>query len=400
VATDPHGFQVMLQRWPPDGPPGCTGVVDVPLSRPTRLLFAADPGALGDRDALAADVEAALHGQGGRAQVCGGPGGLECWATAEPAARNILAVVASGGPPSAPLEDFADEWLARVGFEAVGILPAGVNPDVVLPTALRSLNAILWQASPREALPELLDAVLLDTEDRRLFVSYARADGADLAEQVFEVLSQARFDVFLDRFSLAPGVDFLERIQDEILDKAMVVVVETAAALRSHWVGREVDIAVARGLGIAAINVDGSDGFREIAEDMRCRSAHRDTIRQFLLEQHRTQLLERREGLRQSVWQALVDVGVGPAAITDTAAGFAVRTPGGVRFVGISVRPADLHRFRLLGEQAGAAPAFLIHPQPAIHRRRRDLGWLSGISRVVEVDTGRIMHAAPTIAAP
>jgi hypothetical protein len=389
----------MVQRWPREEPSGCTGVTDIPPSRPTRLLLAADPPDAADRDVLAADVEAALVAQGGVTRGCGGPGELGCWATREPAARNVLAVVASTGPPSYALEDLADRWLAR-GFEAVGILPAGVDPDTLLPPRMQSLNAILWQVNPREAVPELLDKMLVDTEDRRLFISYARSDGAALAEDVFQVLSEARFDVFLDRFSLEPGVDFLARIQDEILDKAMVVVIETPAALRSRWVEQEIDIAAARGLGIAAINVDGSDGYWEIEEERRCRSADPDRIRQFLLEQHRTQLLERREGLRESVWQALVDAGVGPAAISDTASGFAVRLPGGVHYVGISLRSADLHRFRVLGEQAGAAAAFLVHPQPGIHQRRRDLGWLSGISRVAEVDSGLFVKAAPTIAVP
>src|SRR3954469_22470038 len=137
MAPDHHGFQVMLQRWPPDERPVCTGVVDVPVSRPTRLLLAADPPSVADRDALARDLEAALRAHGGRTLVCGGPGELGCWATDEPAARNILAVVGSDTPPSASLEDLADAWLAR-GFDAVGILPADVDPDVVLPTALRS----------------------------------------------------------------------------------------------------------------------------------------------------------------------------------------------------------------------------------------------------------------------
>src|SRR4051794_41947798 len=127
MAPDHHGFQVMLQRWPPDERPVCTGVVDVPVSRPTRLLLAADPPSVADRDALARDLEAALRAHGGRTLVCGGPGELGCWATGEPAARNILAVVGSGTPPSASLEGLAGAGLAP-GFGAVRLPPPPVRP--------------------------------------------------------------------------------------------------------------------------------------------------------------------------------------------------------------------------------------------------------------------------------
>jgi hypothetical protein len=351
-----------------------------------------------ERDALFAELQVAFAAHGGPFHSCLGPGDLGCWVTQDANARNILVVVCADAQPSSELEQLAAEWTARDGFEALGLVRDDLDADDVLPTALRPLNAVPWQMDVREVLPELVDSVLLDAEDRRIFISYAHADGSATAERTFNLLARARFDVFLDRFRLAPGVDFLKRIEDEILDKAMIVVIETAEAMGSPWVHQEVAIAISRGLGIAALNLGTVDGFWEISDELRCRDDDDDIIRDFLIDQHRTQLVDRREGMRESAWEALRQAGVEAADILETHDGFWVNRPAGRRLVGLSVRPADLHRFRLVGERMETDLAYLVHPQPAIQRRRRDLTWLSDVSRIVEVDSGRLVEAADEIA--
>jgi TIR domain len=398
--VDPQGFHAIVQEWPPGrGRPRCRGFVGLPLARATRIMVASDPGAEPSRALVLDGFRAALLGLGASEHRCGGPANLSCWATDDPAARNILVVVAEAPPPSFELEQLVDEW-SRRGFEPLAVVPAGADHDAVLPQSLRRLNSLVWRADPREVLPDLVDAVILEAEDRRIFVSYARVDGSATAERVFDVLQRLRFDVFLDRFRLPPGADFLVRIQDEILDKSMVVVIETAAAIASDWVRQEVNVAAARRLGLAAVNLAGSVTIREIDEVARCRVDDDDELARFLLEQHRVQLLDRREALRDSVYTALRHAGLGAREIADAPYGFVVDSGGRRRLVGVSVRPADLHRFRLAYEQASGADAFLIHPQPALHRRRRDLSWLSDVSGVVDVDEGRIDDAAAAIVAP
>jgi hypothetical protein len=242
--------------------------------------------------------------------------------------------------------------------------------------------------------------VLLDAEDRSIFISYARRDGSVTADRVFAILGAARFDVFLDRFKLPPGQDFVERIEDEIVDKSMVVVIETDTAARSPWVRHEVAVALKRGLGIAAVNLGASPATPGIAEALRFRGGDDAALGDFLLRQHRVQLAMRRESLRESVWQALVDAGASPTEITSTGLGFIVQSGGARRLVGVCVRPADLHRFRLVREVADADDAFLVHPPPTLHRRRRDLEWLSERAAVTEVDEGRITEAALAVMAP
>jgi hypothetical protein len=398
AAVDPRGFHAIVQEWPREaGRAPCRGYLDLPLAHPIRVLVASDLVATPSRDSVVAGLRKSLGGLAGREAECPGPGDLGCWATSEPAVRNVLVVVAGQAGPTPEIERLVGDWVAQ-GMEALGVVQVGLNPDVVLPQRIRTLNALVWRSDPREVLPDLVDSLLLDGEERRVFISYARADGSAVADRVFDVLERMRFDVFLDRFRLPPGSDFLERIQDEILDKAMVVVIETPRAIRSHWVRQEVSVAAARRLGLAAVNLGGSDVVREVDELARCRIDDDDEIARFLVEQHRVQLLDRREALRESVYQALRHAGLSPSAITEAPHGFVVDEPGRRRVLGLSVRPADLHRFRTAYEQANGAEAYLVHPQPAHHRRRRDLGWLSGLSQVVEIDEGRIDDAAAAIA--
>lgn len=396
--TTPQGFHAMVQRWPVDFQADhCRGYVDLPLARPTRVVLAADPGAAPSRERLLTELRRALARLAGADQHCGGPGGVDCWATSEPKVRNLLVVVTSSSPPSSGLEQFVNDWLSR-GLETLGVVDAWLNPDDVLPRAMRKLNALRWERDPLQVLPDLVDEVLLLGEDRRIFISYARADGSQIADRMFDALERRRFEVFLDRFRLSPGADFLERIQDEILDKSMVVVVETDAALASDWVKREIEFASARRLGLAAVNISGSGVATEIDEAARCRVIDDDTIAGFIVDQHRAQLLQRREALRESMYQALRDAGVYPQEITEAPHGLVVDRADLRTIIAISVRPADLHRFRLAAEQAAGAAVYIVHPQPWLQGRRRDLEWLSGVSNFIEVDEGRIDEAAEGIA--
>ncbi len=388
----------MVQRWPVDlEADHCRGYVDLPLARPTRVVLAADPGAAPSRERLLTELRRALAQLAGADQHCGGPGAVDCWEASEPEVRNLLVVVTSSSPPSSGLEKFVNDWLSR-GLETLGVVEAWLNPDDVLPRAMRKLNALRWERDPLQVLPDLVDEVLLLGEDRRIFISYARADGSRIADRVFDALERRRFEVFLDRFRLSPGADFLERIQDEIVDKSMVVVVETDAALASDWVKREIEFASARRLGLAAVNISGSGVATEIDETARCRVNDDDRIAGFIVDQHRAQLLQRREALRESMYQALRDAGVDPTEITEAPHGLVVDRAGLRTIIAISVRPADLHRFRLAADQAAGASVYIVHPQPSLQGRRRDLEWLSDVSNVIEVDEGRMDEAAEGIA--
>lgn len=401
MSGGPYGFQLMTQRWDEhSGGSDCVGCSGAPIVRATRVVVAADDRRAADRDRLLATLRTHLDADVvTTSSDCGGPCGFCCWAARDRAARNLLVYVADpSAPPSAAFASFAAEWLRQRRFDAIALLPKGAAPARVLPPEMERLHAIQWDGDVRETLPELLDALLLDDEERRVFISYSHHDGAATAERIFELLARARFDVFLDRFRLDPGIDFLMRIEDEIVDKAMVVVVETTRSARSQWVAHEINIASGKRLGLAAVNLDGARPFAAIAEQERFRGGDDDALLQFLLAQHRTQLLARREALRDSVWSALLHEGLTPERIRELPGGFHVRAPGGERLVSVAARPADLTRFRTADESAAGGSAYVVHPQPTLHRRKRDFAWLSDRTGVTEVDEGRIAHAAREIA--
>ena len=255
---DPRSFTVIIQgEHSGQYASACHGFAAFPTIAPIRVRVVGDDATLSERedlvDALLSDLAASAAGS---PESCTGPGALRCWTTREPVARNLLVVVASDASPSVELNDLVDEWVAQ-GFDAVAVFRSGLNPDQVLPAALDRQHAPSWVHDVREVAGDLLDTVLLGDEARRIFISYSHRDGAAEAERLAMLLNERRFDVFLDRFRLEPGVDFAERIADELADKAMVVVVETPEAVLSDWVRHELSIAAGQHLGLAAIHVTG-----------------------------------------------------------------------------------------------------------------------------------------------
>ena len=400
MTVDPHSFTVILQSQQAGDPAvTCRGFAQLAAVQPTRVLVVADGTVVAWRDDLA-DLLATQLGSAtaAGAQDCWGPGGFGCWATQEPGVRNLLVVVAGEQMPSPALSQLADDWRSN-GFETLGVFRADLNPDHVLPPAMQAQHAPSWQSDVREVASEIVNSIVLGAEDRRVFISYSHADGAQIAERLFGLLTKLRFDVFLDRFRLDPGVDFIERIADELIDKAMIVVVETPHAIRSTWVRHEVATAVKRRLGLAAIHLQSGPTIGEIDELARCRIDSDDVITDFLLDQHRTQLRQRRESLLESVWQSLARAGLGGGQIWPTANGFRIDSQGNPYHLTVCLRPADLHRFRLAKESASALNAVVIHPQPQRTDRRRDLAWLSESTGMAEVDEGLIDAAADQLAA-
>lgn len=395
---DPQSFSLILQRQTtPSDTSACTGYAQVALGQPVRVLLIGDDGSADDVDRLFTDLdtEFSLLSDGG-AQRCYGPCGLGCWATDTPMVRNVLVVVASDGPPAAALEQTVDTYVTN-GFDAIAVLRQGTDPDAVLPQGIRSRLAATWEFDIREVIADVLDNAVLGLDERKVFISYSRRDGAETAERLARVLTEHRFDVFLDRFRIPPGADLLERISDELIDKAMVVVVETPGSVASPWVRYEVSTAVTRRLGVAAVNLVNAPPMQSIDRSARCVVDDDDRLATFVLDQHRRQLTGKRRILLESVWRSLT-LHNDPADVQPAAGGFRVRTGSpGEYAIAVHTRPADLHRFRLAHERAAGSRPVVIHPQPERADRRHDLRWLGREVGIADVDEGRIDDAARAI---
>jgi hypothetical protein len=102
-----------------------------------------------------------------------------------------------------------------------------VNPHVALPVDVRNDVALTYGHSIDEVSHDVLQRTLLVDELRRAFTSDAWQDGFDIACDVFDALARRQFQVYLGRFGTPPGSNFVERIEEELIDKLMAVLIES-----------------------------------------------------------------------------------------------------------------------------------------------------------------------------
>jgi hypothetical protein len=141
----------------------------------------------------------------------------------------------------------------------VAVLPV-FNPTVgkyptQFPKGLHPINGAPWVTGdpPSKTATQVLKLLGLSEDDQRIFISYRQTDSARIADQLRTHLLNERWDVFLDRFSIPPGVDFQKRLDRELADKAFVVLLETPNTTDSEWLEHEVAFALQRKLGLLAV---------------------------------------------------------------------------------------------------------------------------------------------------
>lgn len=156
--------------------------------------------------------------------------------------------------------------------------PTDGSVSDLLPERLQLLNAAPWDGDPISLGVHVLAAAGLTESERRVFLSYRRTDTAAMAEQLHTSLTQAGFDVFLDRFAVPPGVDFQERLTQDLADKAFVLLLESAN-FQSEWTEYEVAYATSHRLGLLALarpNLDDAKLVPAVDEAFRLRLAEDD----------------------------------------------------------------------------------------------------------------------------
>jgi tetratricopeptide (TPR) repeat protein len=90
------------------------------------------------------------------------------------------------------------------------------------------------------------------------FISYSHGDGPKLPLRLKERLALAGFRVFLDQSEYVAGLDLRGETRRQVSKSRKLVVVARAGALRSQWVKREVDVALAQGKIPVIVNVNGA----------------------------------------------------------------------------------------------------------------------------------------------
>jgi hypothetical protein len=175
----------------------------------------------------------------------------------DPDGPPTVAVVLSGGSVTAKDVAIA-EAVDACQRALVPVLPVCTQLrryQEQVPPSLWPVNGKAWSkgASPDALAALVLQLVGLADEDRRIFLSHRRFDGSVLAEQLRTALGDDRWDVFLDRFSVPPAVDFQKRLDRELADKAFVLLLETPQASGSDWVEHEVAFALRHRLGLLSL---------------------------------------------------------------------------------------------------------------------------------------------------
>jgi hypothetical protein len=93
----------------------------------------------------------------------------------------------------------------------------------------------------------MADTVQSPAEKLKVFISYARADGAALAEDLVTGLGLAGFAPFLDRHDIAPAEDWEARLGGLIQSADTIVFIISPAAVKSERCAWEVEHAAKPG---------------------------------------------------------------------------------------------------------------------------------------------------------
>ena len=99
----------------------------------------------------------------------------------------------------------------------------------------------------------VLEALSLLRQTRRLFISYRRAESREAALQLYTLLDERGFDVFLDTHGVRSGEPFQEVLWHRLVDSDVVLLLDTKDFLGSQWTKQELAEAYAMSIGILQV---------------------------------------------------------------------------------------------------------------------------------------------------
>lgn len=423
----------------------CRAFTGVPAARRSWITIVSsgsDQGRQYVRE-LASELEAVLSASS--PEVASKPEACPCNpseldAAQYPGVRKVLVVV---GSQDQPIQDQAwfDKWYSDEHDGAVmTVLPPGRYEELVVEAIhgnpdhlLNRINAARWEKKIREVLPALLARADITTASTRVFISYRRLETLPLALQLFDRLTHEGFDVFLDRFSIQFGYDFQRRLNQELEDKSMVILLESKGLKDSKWTQHEVDFAKRNRLGLLAVrmpDVSPADLMASISKRLSPAASEfdgkvtqvptekkgvlvdqwpplkkdaLDSVVSELKQAHAEALFSRRHRLRGDIVQALLQEGLqtkyessGPLRITDE---------GKSHLLWPTTRPFEVEDFRELHTAHAASNppagsrALLVGPKAAQEPDRlARLEWLCTVTACVAFDEGNLAEFARRVA--
>lgn len=121
----------------------------------------------------------------------------------------------------------------------------------------------------------LLECVGLLRRQRRVFVSYRRAESRAAAMQLHDLMTARGFDVFLDTHSIRPGDPFQDVLWHRLCDSDVMVMLDTPTYFESKWTRREIGRARAKDIHVLRVVWPGHvpSKFTDLAETIYLDSA-------------------------------------------------------------------------------------------------------------------------------
>lgn len=226
----------------------------------------------------------------GQVKVLHAPDGTAMWEAIAAEFRNVAEVQVDDGLATVPeayevavgvfllTDDAAADaalaaYLEELTERALPVIP--VVPEIAafdfssLPDALdavRALNALGWDqgSAPGETVYRAIRRHLgLDPFVRhcKVFISYRRADGRDVAMEVYDHLHERGYRAFLDTEEIEGGEPVQHRIGEEIVERDFLLLIDSPQAPESDWIMKEVEMALAARVTVCAVRLPGSEGF-------------------------------------------------------------------------------------------------------------------------------------------
>ncbi len=418
------GAQVLVQVEQEDRSYARTAWGNVPVARCASIVLTGAPARC---RALAAAIDAAVVASGRDVVPITPPapasnGAILNAGFADPKCQKLLVLVSDGANAVAD-PPFAAPWKGISGspggdYSVLPVLPetARTSFAALIPAAYGAKNAKYWNASIDETVPAVFAAAAMTVEVPRLFISYRQKESAALAVSLFDALSHAGYDVFLDHYRIPPAANFQERLTQELGDKSMVVVLESTEILASEWTLYEINTAKTCELTVAAVHlpkgkkvtgVDDAARHQLTDADFEGGAFTRDAVLRpdalaalvtWIDQEHNQGVLRRRGALRAAIENALLLRGV-TAVTTDPAGMMQVKAAGKEYRIWPSTRSPELNDFHTtsLSTTVAQRAAVIGLASLFMHVTRARYDWLAGVSHVAMIDKGEIGAAAERI---
>lgn len=149
------------------------------------------------------------------------------------------------------LDDKTSEILANQKLDGNIILPIFLKSfSDEIPKLLSNQNGLKFKDNVSKICNLILEGFELLRSNRKIFISYKRSESSNIAIQLYEILEQNNFDVFLDTHSVDKGEDFQEELWHRMTDSDIILMLNTKDFLNSEWCNQELDKAHLKRIGI------------------------------------------------------------------------------------------------------------------------------------------------------